>query len=234
MRRVYLADEDPEFRDTLAERLRDAELSVEIYVNTAELRRAMTSGQPELVMVGLPPEGEDHAAILSEIVRGLPCIVLAGDDKEAERIIALELGADDVVNKAAPHREIVARVQAVLRRARRGDAGQGTGDGWQFVPQLRRLVRPDGSEVVLTAAEFALLDVLVRNQGFPIDRETLFAAVFDRPFRPFDRAIDTLVAKLRNKLGDAPRNSRMILTVRPRGYVFQGFSAQERRSNQGT
>jgi two-component system OmpR family response regulator len=259
--RIFLADDDVEYRSRIASLLTRTGLTVERVATAQDLKDQLAREEMALVLVGLPPEGFDHALLLRDVVQGRPCIILAADDHEAERITALELGADDVIAKRAPPREIVARVRSVLRRvetaARWGSetsdragppfsamhdpACRHTGSrrpefhgpglqvaasqDWAFLVERRELLRPDGSHVPLTTAEFRLLEVLVRQQGEVVGRERLFTEVFDRNFHPFDRAIDTLVAKLRGKLSDDPRHPGAIRTVRPVGYMFIGFPA---------
>ena len=221
--RIFLADHDSDYRDQLAELLAAEGMSVAVFEDAEDLKAAVADEEPALILLGLPAQGEDHAAVLGDVVRGRPCMVLATADQDAERIAAFELGADDVVLKVAKPREIIARVHAVLRRTSAPTPMNTNPGRWHFLPARRVLRRPDGLSVPLTTAEFALLDTLVRNQGVPIDRETLSDHVLGRQYQPFDRAIDTLVAKLRSKLEVDPKKPVMIRTVRPTGYVFVGF-----------
>ena len=173
------------------------------------------------------------------LLRGMtdaPVLVLTGNRAETDRIVALELGADDFLLKPISGRELVARIRAHLRRvppAREprppalpaplplplvAPGGEG---GWRLLVVERELRRGDGSRVPLTAAEFDLLAVLAETPGQPIDRETLTRRVLRRPWRPEDRALDNLVLNLRRKLG--PGGDRAVSAIRGQGYAFTGF-----------
>ncbi len=166
-------------------------------------------------------------------------LVLSSHREETEKIVALELGADDFISKAADRREILARIRVAARRlrarqsvSRQPAAGSSHGAGeaagaWQFLRVKRELIDPDGRPVRLTAAEFDLLAAFVEHTGRPLSRDDLATAALGRRSKASDRGIDNLVAKLRRKLGDSARLARMIKTARPVGYIFTGFSAAE-------
>jgi len=138
-----------------------------------------------------------------------------------------------VILKSASLRELLARVRAAARRlggdwrrdALEPAATPETGTrGWRFLPGRRELRAPDGQSVMLTSAEYNLLNVLVMNAGTPLSRDYLSRAVFGRTYSALDRSIDNLVARLRRKLGDPARAAQVIKTARPIGYVFTGFA----------
>ena len=144
------------------------------------------------------------------------------DSREADRILALEIGADDFLIKPISGRELVARVRAHLRRAAAAAPAAGEAKPrWRFSLPERLLYRPDSSIVPLTAAEFELLAQLLETPNQPVDRETLTRRVFMRPWRSEERAIDNLVLHLRQKLG--PGGERSIVTIRNQGYAFTAF-----------
>ncbi len=153
-----------------------------------------------------------------------PVLVLTGNRAEADRIVALEIGADDFLLKPISGRELVARIRAHLRRAMREappatpTPADTTTSGWRLSVQLRELRRPDGSVVPLTGAEFELLAALAERPSQPMDRDALTRRVLNRRWQPEDRALDNLVLNLRRKLG--PEGERCIATVRGRGYAF--------------
>jgi DNA-binding response OmpR family regulator len=170
------------------------------------------------------------------MLRGMtaaPVVVLTGNQVETDRIVALEIGADDFLLKPISGRELVARIRAHLRRVAPpppvprppAAAGPATGPdgapGWRFSLVERELRRSDGSRVPLTAAEFDLLAVLVEMPGRAVDREALTRRVLRRPWRPEDRALDNLVLNLRRKLG--PGGDRAVAAIRGQGYAFTGF-----------
>ena len=152
----------------------------------------------------------------------VPVLVLTANQREADRILALEIGADDFLIKPISGRELVARVRAHLRRAAAATPTQPSEKPrWRFSLQERQLLRPDGSLVPLTAAEFDLLAQLLETPNQPVDRETLTRRVFMRPWRSEERAIDNLVLHLRQKLGQG--GERSIVTIRNQGYAFTAF-----------
>ena len=217
---VILLDPDIDFCELLAADLRAAGLGVRILGNVGQLAALLSDGKPGIVLLGHGPCSENGAAILRQVVNSLGwrCIVLAEDTDRDERASSLELGADDVIERNAGRRELIARIKAVWRRAVvQPDAG------WRVMAARRELVRPDGTPVPLTTAEFHLLTRLAAQPGEPVSRETLFSTVFGRGFNPLDRAVDTVVSKLRTKLHDTSPPS-IIRTVRPVGYVFTGFA----------
>ena len=159
----------------------------------------------------------------------VPVLVLTGNPLEADRILALETGADDFLLKPVSGRELVARIRAHLRRGpwktgpdeNTDTAPAANEPHWAFSLSERRLMRPDGTEVALTASEFELLAALLESDHQIVGRDTLTRRVLRRPWRTEDRAIDNLVLHLRQKLG--PGGERAIATVRNLGYVFTYF-----------
>lgn len=155
------------------------------------------------------------------VLTQVPILVLTANQVEADRILALEIGADDFLLKPISGRELVARVRAHLRRSPgRGPAGSPE-RRWRFSLSDRRVIRPDGETLVLTSAEFDLLAQLIATPNQPIDRDTLTRRVLGRPWRSEERAIDNLVLHLRQKLGAG--GERTIVTIRNQGYAFTAF-----------
>lgn len=151
-------------------------------------------------------------------------ILLTGGHSEAERIVGLEAGADDVLQKPMSRREIVARIRAYLRRAAAPWAAVAPrmAGHWRVSCGLRRIFRPDGQEVPLTSTEYDLLLLLMETPGQPVDRDTLSRRVLQRDYRSEDRALDNLVHNIRVKLGGRHGHA-IIATVRNKGYAFTGF-----------
>ncbi|MDE2515503.1 MAG: winged helix-turn-helix domain-containing protein, partial [Rhodospirillales bacterium] len=157
----------------------------------------------------------------------VPIVMLTAMGEETDRIIGLELGADDYVAKPFNPRELLARIRAVLRRAgesveHRTDAGTHALHfaGWTLEPARRRLLNPDGVEVALTGGEYDLLLALVERANRVLTRDMLLDLLRGRQAGPFDRAIDVAVSRLRRKLEDDGRNAQLIKTVRGGGYVL--------------
>jgi DNA-binding response OmpR family regulator len=151
----------------------------------------------------------------------VPVIMLTARGDVSDRIVGLELGADDYLPKPFEPRELVARMQAVLRR-RNDDEADVARAGAVEVNWTTRVARVRGRELVLTTAEFELLGFLVRNHGRVLSRERIIEGTHDINWAAYDRSIDVLVSRLRQKLGDDPKRPSFIRTVRGVGYSFVG------------
>lgn len=198
------------------------------------MRRAIADRAFDLVILDLTfPSGEDGMS-LARGLRGqddVPLIMLSGKNDTIDKVVCLELGADDYVTKPFEPRELLARIRTVLRRAARrtrsgwAEAADDDGEllrfeGWRLDLGRRELVAPSGTPVRLTGQEFQLLAALAARPGRPLSRDQLLDLIANRHWSPYDRSIDVLVGKLRRKLGDEPRRGRLIKTVRGVGYLF--------------
>jgi DNA-binding response OmpR family regulator len=168
----------------------------------------------------------DSLTVLHEMRAGTTAhiLMLTGGNSEADRIVGLEVGADDFLHKPISGREMVARVRAHLRRASapRDAAGAPPPGQWRVDFALRQVFSADGLPVPLTSTEYELLALLMERPGQPVDRDTLSRAVLRRDYRCEDRALDNLVHNIRLKLG-CRRGTGFIATVRNKGYAFTGF-----------
>ncbi|MBL6457685.1 response regulator transcription factor [Belnapia sp. T6] len=201
--------------------------SAELHEDARSLLTQLPNRPPRVVLLGKGRESLTALQVLRRIrdLSLVPCILLADRGDELSEIMVLEAGADDLVGRDMPLPALLARIRAVLRRAEWGtvqaDPAVAVG-GWRLLPQRRELFRPDGSECVLTTAEFDLMSMLVENRGKAVSRDAIAETVFRRPFRAEDRTVDNLVLRLRRKLGPAQQDS--IKTVRGSGYLFAGFA----------
>jgi len=189
------------------------------------LRLARTERPSLLVLDLMLPgmDGLDVARALREdpATRALPIIMLTARVEEADKLIGLELGADDYITKPFSPRELVARVRAVLRRAEgERDAGGLLRAGDLVIDLQRRSVRRLGTPVELTATEFDLLAILAREPGRPFTRTQLLELAYDINFAGFDRTVDAHIKNLRRKIEPDPRNPKYILTIYGVGYKF--------------
>ncbi len=153
----------------------------------------------------------------------IPILMLTARCEPTDRIIGLELGADDYMAKPFEPRELVARIQTVLRRVRDERSDQRSTirfNTWRLNSVLRQLIAPDGLVVPLSNAEFRLLRVFIERPHRVLSREQLLDAARGRSIEAFDRSIDLLVSRLRQKLADDPKNPQLIKTVRGEGYLF--------------
>ena len=150
-------------------------------------------------------------------------ILVTVRDDDVDRILGLEIGADDYITKPFNPRELLARVKSVLRRAKEGTREPFSGRrfaGWEFSSAARKLVSPEGETVQLTRAEHELLAALVDHPGQVLSRERLLALITHRSWEPGDRTIDVLVRRLRRKIEQNPKNPEIIVTAHGEGYVF--------------
>jgi DNA-binding response OmpR family regulator len=222
--RIVLLDRHAETGAGAAAYLARNGLKAEVLPLAEATLRQLAAAPPGLVLLHHRLEHDRDLALLRRLraVTPVPTILRAMDaDDEVDRVMALELGADDYLPSATSAREMLARIRCVLRRA--GTPADAGGGGWRFCPRQREVFGPDGAPRLLTSAEFELLHALMRHQGQPVPRETLSLTVLRRPYHPEDRALDNLVLRLRRKVGDDGASARLIKSVRGVGYVFAGF-----------
>ncbi len=224
-----MIDDDREIRDLLARFLERHNFRVTAVRDGREARRAWANGHYHMVVLDLMLPGESGLD-LARWLRGqsqVPLVMLTAMGEETDRIIGLELGADDYVPKPFNPRELLARIRAILRRA--GDPEATKGDpgaralrfsGWTLEPARRRLLNREGVEVALTGGEYDLLLAMVERANRVLTRDMLLDLLRGRQAGPFDRAIDVAVSRLRRKLDDDGRNAQLIKTVRGGGYVL--------------
>jgi two-component system response regulator CpxR len=210
MERILVIDDDVELCHLVGEYLRAEGFSIEcVHDGESGLKKA-TAGEYLLAVLDVMLPGINGFEVLRRIraTSRLPVLLLTARGEDVDRIVGLEIGADDYLPKPFNPRELVARIRAVLRRTRADGSGAAT-----------RTVRLEGKPVELTSVEFNLLEVLLREAGRVVPRERLVNAVLSRKFSPFDRSIDMHVSKVRKKLGDTD-NDEHIKTVRGVGYIF--------------
>jgi two-component system OmpR family response regulator len=230
MPHILVVDDDREIRDLLAKFLERQRLRVTAARDAKEARRAFLNGHFQLVVLDLmlPGEGGLELARWFRAEGGrVPIIMLTAMAEETDRIIGLELGADDYVTKPFNPRELLARIRAVLRRS--GDPEDRAADnnaksyrfsGWLLETARRRLLDPTGVEVAITGGEYELLVALLDRPNRVLTRDMLLDLLRGRQAGPFDRSIDVAVSRLRRKLEDDGRNAQLIKTVRGGGYVL--------------
>lgn len=227
--RVLVVDDDAEVRQLLQDYLGTHGYRVQGCADSAALRQALQLELPDLVLldVGLP--GEDGLS-LARFLRehhDLAVIMISGAGTPLDRIIGLEVGADDYLAKPFDPRELLARVKTVMRRYRREDREEPAQerDGirlGRFVLDLQRrqLFDEHAAEVELTAMEFDLLRAFAQRPDRPLSRDQLLNLTQNRDWNPFDRSIDIRIARLRRKLEDDPEKPQIIRTVRGVGYML--------------
>jgi two-component system OmpR family response regulator len=227
---ILVVDDDRDIRELLARFLVKHGLRVSVAKDGAEMLRAFDLCAFDLVVLDVMMPGEDGLA-LTRRLRGrgsdVPIIMLTAMGEDTDRIVGLEVGADDYLPKPFNPRELLARIKAVLRRAP-GHAlrpGATSGQrfafaGWSLDLATRDLTGPDGVVLVLSAGEFDLLRVFVEHPRRVLSRDQLLDLARGRQAIPFDRSIDIQVSRLRRKLDDDPKEPQLIKTVRGGGYLF--------------
>lgn len=231
--RVLIVDDDGQIRQLLAGFLKENGLEVALARDGVEMRAALGSQAIDLVVLDLMLPGTGGLDLCRELRRtsSLPVIMLTAKGDETDRIVGLEMGADDYLAKPFNPRELLARINAVLRRSR-SDSGQASAkrsgyafDGWKVDLLRRELINPEGALVELSGAEFDLLIAFMESPNRVLSRDWLLEMARNRTSDVFDRSVDVLVSRLRRKIeqsGDAAPEPRpeMIKTVRGAGYLF--------------
>ena len=224
---LLLVDDEATLREPLAEYLAGQGFVVHEAESAAAARSALLEHDPDLALLDIMMPGEDGLSLCRHLVeaRELPVILLTARGEPTDRIVGLEIGADDYVTKPFEPRELVARIRSVLRRASRAQPAAEKDahyafDGWRLDPLKRRLTDPDGAQVSLTTAEFRLLRALLDHPRQVMDRDLLLDLVQGREAHLFDRAVDNQVSRLRRKIETDSRNPDLIQTVRGGGYRF--------------
>ena len=235
--RLLLVDDEPSLREPLAEYLTRQGFVVRQAEDAAKARSALLEEVPDLVLLDIMMPGEDGLSLcrhLSE-TRNLPVIMLTARGEPMDRIVGLEIGADDYVPKPFEPRELVARIRSVLRRAAKNGPGPEEDalyefDGWRLDPLKRKLTDPEDAVVPISSAEFRLLVAFLSHPRQVLDRDRLLDMVQGREAHLFDRAVDNQVSRLRRKMEQTSRDPKLIQTVWGGGYRF---AADVRRVAQG-
>ncbi len=224
---LLLVDDEPTLREPLAEYLVRQGFAVREADSAAAARSALLENRPDLVLLDIMMPGEDGLSLCRHLVEAkeLPVILLTAKGEATDRIIGLEIGADDYVTKPFEPRELVARIRSVLRRAGRAapapeEDAQYEFEGWRLDPLKRKLTDPDGAVVSISTAEFRMLRAFLDHPRQVLDRDRLLDMVQGREAHLFDRAVDNQISRLRRKIEADSRDPRLILTVRGGGYRF--------------
>jgi len=240
MGHVLVVDDDREIRDLLARFLARHGYRVTAVPDGKEMRRALVDWHIDLIVLDLMLPGEDGLSLCRDLraKSRIPIIMLTMMGEETDRIIGLEMGADDYLPKPFSPRELLARMKAVLRRAQGTPAATSRGGvstlqfaGWQLDIGRRRLKSPRGLLVDLSAGEFDLLVALVEHPQRVLTRDQLLDLTHGRAEAPFDRSIDMQISRLRRKIETDHAQPELIKTVRGGGYVFTADVAQNETSD---
>ncbi len=226
---ILVVDDDAEIRILLGDYLRKNGYEATVVVDGRAMREALTRGKIDLIVLDLMLPGEDGLTLCRDLrsESDTPVIMLTARDEETDRIVGLEMGADDYLAKPFSPRELLARIKSVLRRTRSlprnlraDDAHLIAFAGWRLDVVARHLLSPGGVVTSLSGAEFALLKIFLSHPNHVLTRDQLMLLSKGRDADPMDRAIDILVSRLRQRLGDDPADPSIIKTVRGEGYVL--------------
>jgi two-component system phosphate regulon response regulator OmpR len=225
--RILVVDDDAGIRDLLRDYLVKQGLEVETARDGREMDERLPAFTPDLLVMDLMMPGEDGLALTRRVKseHAIPVIMLSARGEDIDRIVGLEVGADDYLAKPFNPRELLARVRAVLRRGTApGKAEEEAGEQYRFGPfsldlAAQRLLR-EGEEVTITHAEFTLLKIFAEHPNRALSRDQIMDWLKGFERDPFDRSIDVRVTRLRRKLEDDPANPAYIRTVWGQGYLF--------------
>ncbi len=223
--RILLVDDEASLREPLAEYLSRQGFVVEQAADAAKARSLLLDGKPDLVLLDIMMPGEDGLSLCRHLIEAkkLPVIFISAKGEATDRIVGLEIGADDYVVKPFEPRELVARIRSVLRRASKQlpesevDAHYEF-EGWTLDPLKRRLTDPEGTVIPVSSAEFRLLCAFLDHPRQVLDRDRLLDMVQGREAHLFDRAVDNQVSRLRRKIEEDSRDPKLIQTVWGGGY----------------
>ncbi len=225
---LLIVEDDAEIGSLLSERLHREGYGVRWVRTGKELDAALATGWPDLITLDLMLPGEDGLSICRRIrsMSPVPILMLTAKGDDLDRIIGLELGADDYLPKPFNPRELLARIKAILRRSQPVETvGAGQREwlrfaGFRFDQSARRLIDPAGADVELTAGDYDMLCAFVRHPLRVLSREQLMDLTRGRSWDAFDRSIDVAALRLRRKIEPDPTNPMIIKTVRNGGYLF--------------
>ena len=226
---ILVVDDDTEIRNLLHEYLQKQGYRVTAVADGKGLRTAVATSHPDLIILDLMLPGEDGLMLCRDLraKSEIPIIMLTARGDETDRIVGLELGADDYVAKPFSPRELLARIKSVLRRARAlpenlksEESGVFRFAGWTLDAATRNLTSPQGVVVSLSGTDFRLLKIFVDHPSRVLTRDQLIDLMLSRDAGPYDRAIDVQVSRLRQRLGEDAKEPVIIKTVRGQGYVF--------------
>ncbi|MDB5991903.1 MAG: ompR [Herbaspirillum sp.] len=234
---ILVVDDDREIRTLLAEYLDANGLRTLTASNGTEMRQALAQSKIDLIVLDLTLPGEDGLTLCRNLraQSTIPVIMLTARGEALDRILGLEMGADDYLAKPFEPRELFARIRSVLRRTEAlppNMAGSGIAQklqfsGWTLDLITRHLLNPDGIVVALSGAEFRMLKIFLEHPNRVLNRDQLLELTQGREADPFDRSIDIQISRLRQKLGDDARTPVIIKTVRNEGYVLSTAVRQD-------
>ncbi|MDH5637810.1 MAG: response regulator transcription factor [Nitrospinota bacterium] len=235
MRRLLLVEDDNKLAVMLAEYLGGRDFSVSHAATLAEAERLLERQQFDIVALDLTlPDGDGvEFCRRLRVSSSIPVVMLTARGDDMDKVVGLEIGADDYLSKPFDPRELVARLRAVLRRTASAPTTDGVGE-MRFADVVLDLdameAYKDGTRRDITPRQFAILQALVERPGRVLSREALMDMVKGQELEAFDRSIDVHISRIRAAIEDDPKNPALIKTVRGEGYIFTGAPKRERKS----
>jgi two-component system phosphate regulon response regulator OmpR len=222
--RVFLIDDDERLNALVASYLQRFGISVRSFAHPEPGFQALKDDSPDIVILDVMLPDIDGFTLCRKIreFSRVPIVMLTARGDVTDRIVGLDLGADDYLPKPFEPRELLARIQAVLRRGGRSERDERIRIGSLDINWAKRSAVIDGRDLALTSAEFELLSLLVRNRGRILSRDRIMDQTRGVDWDAFDRSVDVHISRLRQKLGDDAKHPAFIRTVRGSGYIFVG------------
>ncbi len=227
---ILVVDDEPEMCEVIAEYLQLRGFRVSIAGNGSAMNAILANDSADLVLLDLAMPGDDGIELTRQLKASshIGVIIVSAHGDSEDRVLGLETGADDYIVKPFNFRELLARINSVLRRSGMADSGQTATGGpprlavgdWIFDPVRQTLSKKDGTEAELATGELNLLSILAEHANHPVSRDELLQKSAHRDWDPFDRSIDVKIARLRRKIEVNPAKPKMIKTVRNIGYVL--------------
>jgi two-component system OmpR family response regulator len=226
---ILVVEDDRETRSLIARYLRGNDCNVTTAADGREMARAMTDHRVDLLILDVMLPGEDGLSLCRKVraQSQTPIIMLTARGDDVDRILGLEMGADDYLPKPFNPRELLARIRAVLRRQAAASIASAMGGasvlcflGWRLDTRRRELRGPAGARVAMTSAELDLLQAFCERAGRVLSRDSLLDLTQGRSAGSFERSIDVLVSRIRRKIEPDPQHATVIKTVRSEGYIF--------------
>lgn len=227
---ILIVDDDREIRQLVGNYLIKNGFRVSLAANGSQMREKLAGASIDLIILDVMLPGEDGLTLSLELRSkfNVPVLMLSALAEPIDRVLGLEMGADDYLAKPFEPRELVARIRNILRRFHSLPASNINTLGWRFAgwsldSRTRQLCSPDGHFVLLSGAEYRLLETFLTHPNRPLTRDQLMDMTCRRDSEPFDRSIDLRVSRLRQKLGDSARDPLLIKTLRNEGYLFSAI-----------
>ncbi len=221
---ILVIDDDEKLNDLLAGYLQNFGFQVSTVIHPQDGLDMVKKNPPDMIILDIMLPDMDGFEVCREIrkTHSIPILMLTARGEVTDRIVGLEIGADDYLPKPFEPRELVARIQTILRRTQKSQESEKTKFRPLIVNLSKHEAEMDGEKLVLTTMEFELLSLFVKNPGKVMTRDRIMEKTHDLDWEAFDRTVDVLMSRLRQKLQDDPKNPRFFKTIWGKGYKFIG------------